>query len=140
MHSTSEFTIDCHSPFDEVTIPGTNIISPNYPNDYDNWKDCRTTIRFAVGQIVSITFEAFAVGGHWLFGCRDYLEIYDGDTTASPMIGSKLCGIGTHVGTTIQATGNAMTILFHTNFFRTESGFKLVANAGKNFDLIVFQI
>ena len=56
------------------------------------------------------------------------------------MIGSKLCGIGTHVGTTIQATGNAMTILFHTDNVVRESGFKLVANAGKNFDLIVFQI
>ena len=56
------------------------------------------------------------------------------------MVGSKLCGIGTHVGTTIQSTGNAMTILFHTDGSVTKSGFKLVVNAGKNFDLIVFQI
>ena len=120
-------------------MPGSNITSPNYPNNYPNGKDCQTTIRFAVDQIVTVTFEAFAVEAHSTCAW-DYLAIYDGDSTNSPMIGSKLCGIGTHVGTTIQATGNAMTILFHTDNVVRESGFKLVANAGKNFDLIVFQI
>ena len=132
-------TIDCDSPFDEVTIPGSIIISPYHPNNYDNHMDCQTTIRFAVGQIVTITIEEFAVEAHGT--CRwDYLNVYDGNSTTSPMIGSKLCGIGTHVGTKIQATGNAMTILFHTDYSVTKSGFKLLANAGKNYDLIVFQI
>ena len=138
-HSGSIITIDCDSPFDEVTIPKTKIISPNYPNDYDNSKNCQTTIRFAVDQVVYITFEAFAVEAHST--CYfDYLEIHDGDTISSPILGSKLCGIGTHVGTTIQSTGNAMTILFSTDSSATEGGFKLVANAGKNSDLIAFQI
>ena len=135
-HLATETEIDCHSPFDEVTIPGSNITSPNYPNNYDNRKDCQTTIRFAVGQIVNITFEAFDVE-HNSACSWDYLKIYDGDTsTNSPIIGSKLCGIGTHVGTTIQSTGNAMTILFHTDSVVTKRGFKILANVGKNYRII----
>ena len=120
-------TIDCDSPFDEVTIPGTAIISPNFPRNYDDEKDCEVTIRFSTNQKVAITIEAFDVESH--FNCGyDFLDLYDGDSTDSPIIGSKLCdSVG--IGTKVLSTGNVMTLHFHSDTSVTESGFKLYANA-----------
>jgi len=123
----TNITIDCDSPFDEVTDSGTTITSPNYPSNYDNRKDCQVTIRFAADQIVSITLEAFNVESHstcvW-----DYLAVHDGDSTSSNLIGSKLCGTDP-AGSTIQSTGNTMTLHFHTDGSVTRSGFKINVNS-----------
>ena len=127
--------IDCDSPFDkEVTVSGTPIISPNYPSSYENNKDCITTIRFAAGEVVNITFEAFNVETDE--DCSyDYLAVFDGNSTSSSMIGSKLCGSSLS-GTTLQSTGNTMTLYFHTDDGQTRNGFKLHASSGKIHDII----
>ena len=59
---TVKVDIDCDSPFDdEVTFPGTTIISPNYPTNYGVNKDCQMKIRFAEGQRVVIRFLDFEI-------------------------------------------------------------------------------
>lgn len=127
LEAASTVTIDCSSPFNEVTTTGTAITSPNYPSNYNNGNDCQVTIRFAAEQIVSITLESFDVESHSSCGW-DYLAIHDGDSTNSPFIGSKLCG-SSHSGTTIQSTGNSMTLHFHTDGSVTRPGFKVYANS-----------
>ena len=78
----------------------------------------------------------FHVGDDWDRNCQyGYLTIHDGESTDSPLIGSKLCGTSPS-GTTITSTGNAMTLHFHSDYFGTKTGFRLYANAGKNFDVI----
>ena len=122
--------IDCDSTFDkEVTVSGTPIVSPNYPSSYENDKDCQTTIRFAAGEVVNITFETFNVETDE--DCSyDYLAVFDGNSTSSAMIGSKLCGSSLS-GTTLQSTGNTMTLYFHTDDVQTRTGFKIYAYSGK---------
>ena len=124
---TESIEIDCESPFDVITEAGTQITSPNYPNNYDNDLDCQLTIKFEPDQIVSVTFESFDVEledrCEW-----DYLAIHDGNSTESPMIGYKLCGKGP-TGTTIKSTGNQMTIHFFSDEIETRTGFKLTTKA-----------
>ena len=120
-------TIDCESPYDEVTIPGTTIISQNYPNDYENSKECQLTITFATNAIVSLTFEDFNV--EYDYNCRwDYFAVHDGSSISSQIIGSKLCGTSP-VGTTMNSTGNVINLHFVSDGSVTKTGFKIYADA-----------
>ena len=105
-------------------------MSPNYPNKYDRNIDCQVTIRYGANETVVITFSAFNVGYDRDSDCSfGFLAILDGDSTDSPLIGSKLCGTSPS-GTTIRSTGNAMTFHFQSGSFFTKTGFRLYANAG----------
>ena len=137
-------TIDCSTPFDTVTEKGMAIISPNFPNRYtkryDATKNCQLTIKFDSNETIAITFVAFNVfTGSWDTNCKrdDYLAIYDGNSTNSPIIGSRLCGTNPS-GTTIMSTTNQMTLHFHAKCCnaRNARGFKLYANAARNDDVI----
>ena len=105
---------------------GKTIISPNHPNNYENSKVCRITLQ--TNQRVRIRFEAFNIESH--SSCAyDYLEIRDGDSPTSNPIGSKLCG--TNIPDSMESSGSSMTLVFHTDGSVTRSGFKLVAEIGK---------
>ena len=83
--------MDCVAPFDEVTLPGTVITSPNYPGNYGKNMECQLTFKFAADEIVAITLDEFDV--QYRSFCKyDYLTLYDGDTTSSRIIDRKLCG------------------------------------------------
>ena len=113
-------TIDCDPPYDKVNQPGTIIISPNYPKQYERNKDCQVTVKFAEGQRVAIKFDDFEL----VYSCtKDYLEVRDGATSNSTLIGSKLCG-SKNPGV-IESTGNSMTLRFHTNSRLERKGFKI---------------
>jgi len=119
-------TIDCSSPFEEVLTPGTVIMSPNYPNNYNNSADCQVTIRFANSPTVLIEFDPiFNIESHASCGW-DYLEARDGPDASANRIGAKLCG--TTAPTPVQSTGNSMTLIFHTDGSVTKTGFKITAN------------
>ena len=127
-------TIDCEAPFEQVTVIGTTIASPNYPNDYGNNRDCQVSIRFSGNQTVAIRLEAFDVESR--YACHsDYLAVHDGSNTSAPMIGSKLCGTSP-VGTTMASTGNIMTLYFHSDGSVSRSGFQIYTNVGKKADTI----
>ena len=115
------------SPFDEVTIPGTTITSPNYPFNYDEYDDCQLKIKFATNAIVSLTFEDFNVESS--SRCRyDFLAIHDGNSISDPIIASKMCGT-IPAGTTVNSTGNAINLHFYSDSYYTTSGFKIYADA-----------
>lgn len=116
------FVIDCISPFDVIAIPGTTIISPNYPSDYGYNLDCQVTLAFP--ERVSIAFKAFDVGLH----CYDWLEVIDGNSSDSELIGSKLCG--SDIPTPIQSNKNSLTLVFHSSGSKNYKGFELEARQG----------
>ena len=127
---TTSVTIDCNSPFDEVLTPGTVITSPNYPNSYANNLDCEMTIRFSESTRVLIEFDPTFEIEYSSYGCSyDYLEVYDGPSTDSPIGGSKICG--SSAPAPIQSTGDSMKLIFHTDSSETKTGFKITASAGK---------
>ena len=73
------YVIDCESPYDVITSPGTTIMSPNYPDRYGVNLLCETTITF--DDRVSLTFENFQVSDSSY--CFDWLEVRDGDSSES---------------------------------------------------------
>ena len=119
-------TIDCDPPYDKVNQPGTIIISPNYPKQYERNKDCQVTVKFAEGQRVAIKFDDFELD----YSCtKDYLEVRDGVTSNSTLIGSKLCG-SQNPGV-IESSGNSMTLRFHSDGTLVRRGFKIRTYIGK---------
>ena len=128
--TTATVAINCDSTLiEEVHVPGTTIISPNHPNDYNNNMDCQTTIRFSAGERISIQFLAFDIEENsecvW-----DWLEIRDGDSADSSLLGSKLCG-DTNPDP-IESTSNTLTLVFHSDSSVVRSGFMIKAEIGKS--------
>ena len=60
----------------------------------------------------------------------DYLEVRDGDSPSSSIIGSKLCGQS--IPAAIESTGSSMTLVFHTDSSAKRTGFKIIVELGKN--------
>ena len=90
--------------------------------------DCQIKIRFAAGQRISIQFLAFDIEQH--SSCRwDWLEIRDGDSANSNLLGSKLCG--SNNPDPIESTSNTLTLVFHTDSSVVNSGFMIKAELGK---------
>ncbi|NWT02017.1 TLL2 protein, partial [Mionectes macconnelli] len=74
----------------EIQKDAGQIQSPNYPDDYRPSKECIWKITVSEGFHIGITFQAFEV--EWHDTCSyDYLEIRDGLTEHSPLIG-HFCG------------------------------------------------
>ena len=103
-------------------------MSPNYPNSYNDNSDCQITISFSDSPTVLIEFDPnYEIESH--SSCSyDYLEIRDGPSADSPLIGSRICG--STAPQPIQSTGNSMTLIFHTDGSVTKTGFKIMANMG----------
>ena len=112
-------------PYDTINTPGTTIVSPNYPGDYENDLDCRVTIKFSEAQKVSIVFETFDVEGRngEEICDSDWLEIRDGASASSPELRSNLCESA--VPGIIQSKGNLLTLIFHSNEDIVKTGFKI---------------
>ena len=118
--------IDCDSPLDTVvTVPGSTIISPNYPNDYENNEDCAITIRFP--ERVRLTFLAFDIEES--SDCSwDYMQFFDGPTSTSPQIATTVCG--SIAPQPLESSGRTMSILFHSDHSIRHTGFKIFAESG----------
>ena len=123
--------MDCLTPFDqEVTEPGATIVSSLFPNDDNSSKTCQLTIRFSGNQRVSLIFEKFWVSSPLDSSCsNDYLEVRDGDSLGSGLIGSRLCG--SMVPGEMESTGNSMHLLFHRKNNANHNHFQVTAEIGK---------
>ena len=126
MNLGTVFVIDCDSPYEVVTSPGTTIITPNNEfNHYGFNRDCQVTLTF--GKRVIIVFEEFALD---TLHCHDWLEVHDGDNPDSDVIGERLCG--DDIPSPIESSGNSMTLVFHSDQYKypSEKGFKIITNQG----------
>ena len=113
---------------EEVTVPGTIIISPNHPSNYGNNQNCQKKIRFGEGQSVLIKFIQFDI--EYQTSCIwDWVEIRDVPSNSSNQVGSKLCG--ETIPNPIPSTGNTLTVIFHSDEAGVRSGFKMKAELGK---------
>ena len=129
--------IDCEPPFDTITRPDTTIISPNYPEFYGWDRQCQITMSFT-GK-VSIRFETFSVQrqGFNFFCPDDWLEVRDGNSSNSTMIGDKLCGNkddANDIPDPMKSTGNSITLVFTSGDRGSgDRGFRIIADSGKFF-------
>ena len=88
--------------------PSGVFMSPSYPNVYPDNSDCVYRISQQYGTFINLTVEIFDIeDDDWDDCSYDSLEIRDGATEESPMIG-KFCG--TNIPSSLLSTGNSMWI------------------------------
>ena len=127
--------IDCVSPYGIVTVPGSTIITPDYPHNYGNYLDCQVTLTFETR--VEIVFEDFELekglepdDPSMPEDCKfDWLEVHDGVENGSDLIGEKLCG--NSIPSPIESSGNSLTLVFHSDGGLNKKGFKIKTYQGK---------
>ncbi|XP_041914774.1 bone morphogenetic protein 1-like [Alosa sapidissima] len=74
----------------EISRNSGQIQSPNYPDDYRPHKVCVWKVTVAEGFHVGLSFQSFEIERH--DSCAyDYLEVRDGHSEASPLLG-RFCG------------------------------------------------
>ena len=97
------------------------IMSPNYPQQYENDLDCRWTIKAPVEKIIALTISEFRTdsdGG-------DNLKIYHGSNIHGAIVGT----LPEYDPISLLSTGNSLYLKFSTNSYGTDKGFKIKADA-----------
>ncbi|XP_061094184.1 cubilin [Conger conger] len=102
------------------TLSGSGQIrSPFYPNPYPHEKTCEWVITQPLGYVVTFSFLTFDIESS--SGCRyDYLEVRDGSTANSPLIG-RYCG--NLVPDLVQSTQRSMFVRFWADGSINSHGF-----------------
>ncbi|XP_053307274.1 tolloid-like protein 2 [Spea bombifrons] len=112
----------------EIRKDSGQIQSPNYPDDYRPSKECIWKITVLEGFLVGLSFQAFEIERH--DNCAyDYLEVRDGISEASPLIG-HFCGY--EKPEDIKSTSNKLWIKFVSDGSINKAGFS--ANFFKEMD------
>ncbi|XP_053384013.1 cubilin-like isoform X1 [Mercenaria mercenaria] len=107
------------------TEPYGIIETPNEPTDYHNNQNCTWSITVVPNRVIQLKFQMFDLQAHST--CNyDYLDIYDGPSLASPLIG-RYCGDAIP-SEQIRSTSNTMTINFITDSSVTRAGFRAAYN------------
>lgn len=118
IQNQGETGIDCGGPCPACTnfnMSSTSLslcsgtwYDPQGTSNYTNSQDITQTIcSDTPGQNIQVIFSSFSTES-----CCDYLQIYDGPSTASPMIGQYQ---GSTSPGTVQASGSCLTFVFHSD-------------------------
>ncbi|XP_032808661.2 CUB and sushi domain-containing protein 3-like isoform X1 [Petromyzon marinus] len=112
----------CYAPCGgNLTIYTGTILSPGYPEMYDNNLDCVWRIIVPEGDGIQVQFVNFATEHNW-----DTLDIYDGPDVNSPKLGSFS---GTTVPTFINSSSNQLYLHFQTDLSLGIVGFHVKYSA-----------
>lgn len=96
--------------------------SPRYPDNYPTYRTCQWTISMKPGKKISLLFNTFRLENH--HSCNyDYLEIRNGLTPDSPLIG-KYCN--RDLPPAIISSGPYLYFKFNSDGSRTDKGFNLI--------------
>ncbi|XP_046548884.1 cubilin-like isoform X2 [Haliotis rubra] len=116
---------DCGSQFLSASINRQFLQSPGYPVRYKANENCRWTITAShpnkTVRIVVIDSDIYTSDATYITCKHDYASAYDGPSILNDTIVSW-CGPSLP---TLQSTGSAITIQFHTESFDKRKGFKL---------------
>ncbi|KAK7489454.1 hypothetical protein BaRGS_00019253, partial [Batillaria attramentaria] len=88
--------------------------SPNFPTNYRANTDCTYVIEQRPGNVITLNFTSFRLGVSSGVDCQDdFVEIRDGSTEFSPLLGERYCG--TTLPPLIRSTQNLMWIRFRSD-------------------------
>ena len=85
------------------------LTSPSFPNSYPAAKDCVYVVSVLSGHYVNLTFHAMDIKCHASGQVSDDIEIRDGKSEDSPLIG-QFCGNASTMPEFIQTTQNYMRL------------------------------
>ncbi|OIQ24729.1 MAG: hypothetical protein BM555_06990 [Crocinitomix sp. MedPE-SWsnd] len=102
---------------------GTLFDSGGASDNYGADEDAQITVAPLGAATVDINFVLFDVEAGQSGSCNyDYLEVFDGPTTASPSLG-VFCN--NNIPTTLSSTGESLTFLFHSDGGVQDAGFQI---------------
>ena len=98
----------------------TSIMTPNYPNNYPNSKDCEWKLWVPQGRYIKMDIEWKYLG----IKCYDYLEIIDRFAPSSLQQYQKFCH-QKKPPPVIFSYGNSVDVKFHSSPKNAYKGFKI---------------
>uniref|UniRef100_A0A8C4PVH3 CUB and Sushi multiple domains 3 n=1 Tax=Equus asinus asinus TaxID=83772 RepID=A0A8C4PVH3_EQUAS len=93
------------------------ILSPNFPHPYPHSRDCDWTITVNADYVISLAFISFSIEPNY-----DFLYIYDGPDSNSPLIGSFQ---DSKLPERIESSSNNMHLAFRSDGSVSYTGFHL---------------
>ncbi|TSK31427.1 CUB and sushi domain-containing protein 2 [Bagarius yarrelli] len=100
-----------------LTGPSGLILSPEYPEPYPHGRECDWTVTVSQDYIISLTFNHFSLEPSY-----DFLHIYDGPDSLSPLLGSFY---GTDVPDRIESSSSRLFLAFRSDASLSSNGFVL---------------
>ncbi|KAM3932341.1 CUB and sushi domain-containing protein 1 isoform 2-T2 [Leptodactylus fuscus] len=100
-----------------LTGPAGVILSPNYPQPYPAGKECDWRIKVNPDFVIALIFKSFNMEPSY-----DFLHIYEGDNSNSPIIGSYQ---GSHAPERLESSGNSLFLAFRSDASVGMSGFAI---------------
>ncbi|XP_063297188.1 CUB and sushi domain-containing protein 1 [Pelobates fuscus] len=100
-----------------LTGPAGVILSPNYPQPYPPGKECDWRIKVNPDFVIALIFKSFNMEPSY-----DFLHIYEGESSNSPIIGSYQ---GSHAPERIESSGNSLFLAFRSDASVGMSGFAI---------------
>ncbi|XP_041439963.1 CUB and sushi domain-containing protein 2 isoform X1 [Xenopus laevis] len=91
------------------------ILSPQYPEPYPPMKECDWTIIVSSDYVIALSFNIFSIEPGY-----DFLHIYDGPDSLSPLIGSFY---GSLLPERIESSSNSLFIAFRSDASVSSGGF-----------------
>ena len=101
------------------------IVSPNYPNNYEPDTDCSWTfveeLNIEHQRLIQLTVEQFSVQGGDSDSCAyDYIQV--DEPNKEPV---KYCDYASVHSIPIRSTSNSLTLTFHSDGSLEDQGFKI---------------
>jgi len=107
----------------QTSCAGTLFDSGGGTGDYGANEDAQITISPVGAATIDLTFVSFDIEAGSNNNCDyDYIEIFDGPTTGSPLI-DRYCN--DNVPTTVSSTGGSITVVFHSDGGVEDAGFEI---------------
>ncbi|KAJ6652285.1 hypothetical protein lerEdw1_012753 [Lerista edwardsae] len=98
-----------------LTGPSGVILSPNYPEPYPPGKECDWKLTASPDYVIALVFHTFNLEPGY-----DFLHIYDGPSSLSPLIGSFY---DTHLPERIESSSNNLFLAFRSDASVSNTGF-----------------
>ncbi|XP_067112326.1 CUB and sushi domain-containing protein 2 [Osmerus mordax] len=100
-----------------LTGPSGLILSPEYPEPYPHGRECDWTVSVTPDYVIALTFNQFSLEPSY-----DFLHIYDGPDSLSPLLGSFY---GSDVPDRIESSSNTLFLAFRSDASLSSNGFVL---------------
>uniref|UniRef100_A0A8C2WMG0 CUB and Sushi multiple domains 2 n=1 Tax=Cyclopterus lumpus TaxID=8103 RepID=A0A8C2WMG0_CYCLU len=100
-----------------LTGPSGLILSPDYPEPYPHGRECDWRVTVTLDYVIALSFNQFSLEPSY-----DFLHIYDGPDSLSPLLGSFY---GTDVPDRIESTANTLFLAFRSDASLSSNGFVL---------------
>ncbi|KAH0631151.1 hypothetical protein JD844_005313 [Phrynosoma platyrhinos] len=98
-----------------LTGPSGVILSPNYPEPYPPGKECDWKLTVSPDYVIALVFHTFNLEAGY-----DFLHIYDGPNSLSPLIGSFY---DTQLPERIESSSNNLFLAFRSDASVSNTGF-----------------